>query len=42
MCDGSVRFIEEGISLGTWQALATIAGGEVQTPSSKPAKAPAE
>jgi prepilin-type N-terminal cleavage/methylation domain-containing protein/prepilin-type processing-associated H-X9-DG protein len=29
MGDGSVRFIEEGISLGTWQALGTITGGEV-------------
>jgi prepilin-type N-terminal cleavage/methylation domain-containing protein/prepilin-type processing-associated H-X9-DG protein len=31
MGDGSVHFIEESISLATWQALGTIAGGEVQS-----------
>jgi prepilin-type N-terminal cleavage/methylation domain-containing protein/prepilin-type processing-associated H-X9-DG protein len=29
LCDGSVRFVTSGIDLGTWQALATRAGGEV-------------
>jgi prepilin-type N-terminal cleavage/methylation domain-containing protein/prepilin-type processing-associated H-X9-DG protein len=29
MADGSVRFIQQGINLATWQALGTIAGGEV-------------
>ncbi len=29
MCDGSVRFVSNGISLGTWQALGTMNGGEV-------------
>jgi prepilin-type processing-associated H-X9-DG protein len=29
MCDGSVRWIKNAISLYTWWALATIAGGEV-------------
>jgi prepilin-type processing-associated H-X9-DG protein/prepilin-type N-terminal cleavage/methylation domain-containing protein len=29
MADGSVRFIKETIDLATWQALGTIAGGEV-------------
>jgi prepilin-type N-terminal cleavage/methylation domain-containing protein/prepilin-type processing-associated H-X9-DG protein len=29
LCDGSVRFIQYGISLPTWEALGTIAGGEV-------------
>ena len=28
-CDGSVHFISNSISLQTWQALATRAGGEV-------------
>jgi prepilin-type processing-associated H-X9-DG protein len=27
--DGSVGFIEQSINLATWQALGTIAGGEV-------------
>jgi prepilin-type processing-associated H-X9-DG protein len=27
--DGSVRFIKDSISLGTWGAIATAAGGEV-------------
>jgi prepilin-type processing-associated H-X9-DG protein len=27
--DGSVRFVTNGISANTWQALATRAGGEV-------------
>jgi hypothetical protein len=30
MADGSVRFIQQGIHLATWQALGTIAGGEVR------------
>ncbi len=29
LCDGSVRFVSNGVSLPTWQALATRAGGEV-------------
>ena len=29
LCDGSVRFVNESISLDTWQALGTPAGGEV-------------
>lgn len=29
LCDGSVRFIRDGISLVNWQGLATAAGGEV-------------
>jgi prepilin-type N-terminal cleavage/methylation domain-containing protein/prepilin-type processing-associated H-X9-DG protein len=29
MCDGTVRFIQSSITLQTWQALATRAGGEV-------------
>lgn len=29
LCDGSVRFVTNGISLPTWRALATRAGGEV-------------
>ncbi len=29
MCDGSVRFIPNGISVGTWRALSTSQGGEV-------------
>ena len=28
-CDGSVRFFTNGISLTTWRALGTIAGGEI-------------
>jgi prepilin-type processing-associated H-X9-DG protein len=29
LCDGSVRFIQNGVSLATWRALGTRAGGEV-------------
>jgi len=29
MLDGSVKFIKDSISLGTWGALGTMAGGEV-------------
>jgi prepilin-type N-terminal cleavage/methylation domain-containing protein/prepilin-type processing-associated H-X9-DG protein len=29
MCDGSVRFISNSISLSTWQAMGTMNGGEV-------------
>ena len=29
LCDGSVRFVRDGIELVTWRALATRAGGEV-------------
>ena len=28
-CDGSVRFMQDSVSLGTWRALGSIAGGEV-------------
>ena len=28
-CDGSVRFVPDGVDLGAWRALATRAGGEV-------------
>jgi prepilin-type processing-associated H-X9-DG protein len=29
LCDGSVRFVENGIALDTWRALSTTRGGEV-------------
>jgi hypothetical protein len=29
LCDGSVRFVANGISLSTWRAVATRSGGEV-------------
>ena len=29
MCDGSVRFVKNSISYGTWQALSTTQGGEI-------------
>jgi len=29
MCDGSVRFIDDSISLATWRAIATRSGNEV-------------
>jgi prepilin-type N-terminal cleavage/methylation domain-containing protein/prepilin-type processing-associated H-X9-DG protein len=29
LCDGSLRFVRDGIDPGTWRALATRAGGEV-------------
>jgi hypothetical protein len=29
LVDGSVRFVQETINLATWQALGTIASGEV-------------
>ncbi len=29
LCDGSVRFVDNGIALATWRALSTINGGEV-------------
>jgi prepilin-type processing-associated H-X9-DG protein len=28
MCDGSVRFTANGVSVGTWRAMGTVAGGE--------------
>jgi prepilin-type N-terminal cleavage/methylation domain-containing protein/prepilin-type processing-associated H-X9-DG protein len=31
LCDGSVRFVANGVSLPTWRALATRNGGEVAT-----------
>jgi prepilin-type processing-associated H-X9-DG protein len=31
LCDGSVRFVADGIDFPTWQALGTRAGGEVTT-----------
>ena len=33
LCDGSVHFVANSIDLVTWQALATIAGGEVVGPN---------
>jgi prepilin-type processing-associated H-X9-DG protein len=29
LCDGSVRFVTNGIALATWQAMGSMAGGEV-------------
>ena len=29
MCDGSIRFVSNSVSLATWQALGTMDGGEV-------------
>src|SRR5262249_17512829 len=29
MCDGSVRFVSNGVALATWQALGTMDGGDV-------------
>jgi hypothetical protein len=29
LCDGSVRFIRDGVDLNTWRALATKGGNEV-------------
>ncbi len=29
MCDGSVRFTKNSVTLGVWRAYGTIAGGEV-------------
>ncbi len=29
LCDGSARFVSNGISITTWQSLATIRGGEI-------------
>jgi len=29
MCDGSVRFVTNSVDIGTWQALSTMADGEV-------------
>jgi prepilin-type processing-associated H-X9-DG protein len=28
LCDGSCRFVSDGITLGTWRALSTSFGGE--------------
>ena len=33
MCDGSVRFVTNGIDLASWQALSTATGGDVATNS---------
>ena len=33
LCDGSIRFISNGIPLATWQALSTMNGGEVFDPN---------
>jgi hypothetical protein len=32
LCDGSVRFVSQTISLTTWRALGTIKGGEILGP----------
>ena len=29
MCDGSIRFVKNGVSLATWQALGTMNGGDL-------------
>jgi hypothetical protein len=29
MCDGSVRFVTDTVDIGTWQALSTMAEGDI-------------
>jgi hypothetical protein len=29
MCDGSLRFVSQSISLATWRAMGSASGGEV-------------
>jgi prepilin-type processing-associated H-X9-DG protein len=29
LCDGSVRFVTDAVNIGTWQALSTMAEGDL-------------